>query len=32
MILENRDDYINYRFRKAEELFDDALILSDKNK
>lgn len=32
MILENRDDYINYRFKKAEESFDDALILAGRNK
>lgn len=27
MIIENRDDYINYRFKRAEDAFEDALIL-----
>lgn len=31
MILENLDDYINYRLRKAEASIDDALVPSDKN-
>ena len=29
MIVENRDDYINYRFQRAIESFDEALILAE---
>jgi uncharacterized protein (UPF0332 family) len=32
MKLENRDDYIKYRFHRAEETFDDALILMERGK
>lgn len=32
MKLENQDDYIKYRFKRAEESFDDALILIEKKK
>lgn len=32
MILESRDDYIKYRFHRAEESFDDALILMERVK
>jgi hypothetical protein len=32
MIIENRDDYIKYRMNRAEEAFDDALILAEKGK
>lgn len=32
MIVENRDDYIKYRFQRAEESLDDAVILADKGK
>lgn len=32
MILQNRQDYINYRFQKAEEAFDDAQILAKSEK
>ena len=28
MITENRDDYINYRFQRAEESYDDAKLLA----
>ncbi len=29
MTTDNRDDYIKYRFRRAEESLDEALILAD---
>jgi uncharacterized protein len=29
MIVENRDDYISYRFQRANESFDEALILAE---
>lgn len=29
MIVENRDDYINYRFQRAIESFEEALILAE---
>jgi len=29
MIVDNRNDYINYRFQRAVESFDEALILAD---
>lgn len=32
MTIENRGDYIKYRFRRAEESLDDALILADKKR
>jgi uncharacterized protein (UPF0332 family) len=32
MTIGNREDYIKYRFLRAEESFDDALILSRKKK
>ncbi len=32
MKTENRDDYINYRIRRAEESLDDALILMERGK
>jgi len=32
MTIENRDDYIKYRFHRAEESFDEALILSEKER
>ncbi|MDO9580727.1 MAG: HEPN domain-containing protein [Bacteroidales bacterium] len=32
MNIENQDDYIKYRFRRAEESFDDALILIENKK
>lgn len=32
MTIENRDDYIKYRFHRAEESFDDALILAEKKR
>ena len=32
MIIENRDDYIKYRFHKAKESFEEALILAEKGK
>ena len=28
MIIENRDEYINYRFHRAEETFEEALIMA----
>jgi hypothetical protein len=31
MMIDNREDYIKYRIHRAEESFDDALILSGKN-
>lgn len=32
MTIENREDYIKYRFRRAVESFDDALILAENGK
>lgn len=32
MTIENRDDYIKYRFHRAEESFDEAMILADKER
>ena len=32
MKIENKDEYIKYRFKRAEESLDDALILIEKNK
>ncbi|HBO75603.1 MAG TPA: hypothetical protein DD653_13110 [Marinilabiliales bacterium] len=32
MIIESREDYINYRFRRAKEFFDEALILAENKK
>ena len=32
MTIENRDDYILYRFRRAEESFEEALILAEKKR
>lgn len=32
MIIENRDDYIKYRFHRAEESFDEAMILAENEK
>ncbi|MFA5819933.1 MAG: HEPN domain-containing protein [Bacteroidales bacterium] len=32
MIIENQEDYIRYRFNRAEESFDDALILIENKK
>lgn len=32
MRIENRDDYIKYRFHRSEDSFDDALILAEKGK
>lgn len=32
MTIENRDDYIKYRFHRAEESFDEALILAEKER
>jgi uncharacterized protein (UPF0332 family) len=29
MIIENLDDYINYRFQRANESFDEALIMAE---
>ncbi len=29
MIPENKEDYINYRYRRAEESYKDALLLAD---
>ena len=30
--MENRQDYINYRFRRAEESYEDALIMVEKER
>ena len=30
--MENRQDYINYRFQRAEESYEDALILANKER
>ena len=32
MTINNPDDYIHYRFKRAEESFDDALIMVDNKK
>jgi uncharacterized protein len=32
MTIENQDDYIKYRFKRAEESFDEALILIENKK
>jgi len=32
MITENRGDYINYRYQKAEESYEDALLLAKNNR
>ena len=32
MTMENRGDYIAYRFHRAEESFEEAIILADKGK
>jgi len=32
MKIENKDDYISYRFRRAEESLDDALIMIENKK
>jgi uncharacterized protein (UPF0332 family) len=32
MKIENREDYINYRFHRAKESFEEALILADNEK
>lgn len=32
MKIDNRDDYIKYRFHRAEESFEEALILAENNK
>ena len=32
MTIENREDYIKYRFRRAVESFEEALILADNEK
>ena len=32
MTISNPEDYIHYRFKRAEELFDDALIMADNKK
>ena len=32
MTIKNRSEYIGYRFRRAEESFEEALILIDNNK
>jgi uncharacterized protein (UPF0332 family) len=32
MNIKNRDDYINYRFRRAEESFEEAMILAERGK
>lgn len=32
MTVGNREDYIEYRFKKAEESFDDAIILAENKK
>lgn len=29
MTINNRDEYINYRLQRAEESYNDALLLSD---
>ena len=32
MIIKDRDDYIEYRFRRAEDTFEEALILAESSK
>ena len=32
MTIDNKDDYIKYRFHRSEESLDDALILAEKEK
>lgn len=32
MTIANHDDYINYRFRRAEESFEEALIMAEKER
>ncbi len=32
MIIDNRDDYIKYRFQRAIESFEEALILAENNR
>ena len=32
MIIENRDDYIRYRYQRGLEAYDDALILNWRKK
>ena len=32
MTINNREDYIRYRFHRAEESFEEALILAERNK
>jgi uncharacterized protein (UPF0332 family) len=32
MTIDNKDDYIKYRFHRSEETFDEALILAEKEK
>ncbi len=32
MTIENRDDYIKYRFNRSKESFEEALILANNNK
>lgn len=32
MTINNRDDYIKYRFQRAEESFEEALILAEKER
>ena len=32
MIIENRDDYIQYRFRRAGESYEEALILAERER
>ncbi|NOX48167.1 MAG: HEPN domain-containing protein [Chlorobi bacterium] len=32
MTINNREDYIKYRFHRSEDSFDDALILAEKGK
>jgi len=31
-VIKNRQEYINYRFKRAEESFEDALILAEKER
>jgi uncharacterized protein (UPF0332 family) len=32
MTIDNKDDYIEYRFHRSEETFDEALVLAEKEK
>ena len=32
MTISNREDYINYRFHRAEEFFKEALILTNEER